>query len=198
VELAPLEVGAPPERVDELIGRQPTRHRVHGEVSPRHVVGDRHGRVGDDLEVAMTRADARLAPRWRDLDSRRCQLADRPVAREEAHTHELAVHLHVLDAPVGREGGAQPGLVDAGDEEVLVGVLDPEQLVTHRAAHDVGVEPERADVAAGRGRHARILAAPAAASYRCAIASISTSAPEGSFATWNVDRAGGRSPTRLA
>src|SRR3954470_1215839 len=34
-----------------------------------------------------------------------------------------------------------------------------------------------------------------AKSYRCATASISTSAPEGSFATSTVERAGGRSPT---
>src|SRR4051794_25229845 len=34
-----------------------------------------------------------------------------------------------------------------------------------------------------------------ARSYRCATASISTSAPEGSFATSTVERAGGRSPT---
>ena len=67
---------------------------------------------------------------------------------------ELAVHLHVVDAPVRLERGPEPRLVEAGNEEVLVRVLDPEQLVPHRAADDVRVEAERADVAADRGAHA--------------------------------------------
>ena len=109
---------------------------------------------------------------------------DHAIAREEPHADELSVHLHVLDPSVRRERRPQPFLIDPGNEEVLVRVLDPEQLVAHGAADDVRVEPERADVVAGRGRHARILAAAApAAVYRCATASISTSAPEGSFAT---------------
>ena len=44
-------------------------------------------------------------------------------------------------------------MVDARDEEVLVGVRDPEQLVAHRATDDVRVEAERADIAADLGRH---------------------------------------------
>ena len=79
--------------------------------------------------------------------------ADLAVARVEAHADELAVHLHVLHPAVRLERRAQPGLVDARDEEVLVGVLDPEQLVANGAADDVGVEPEGADVTADRGRH---------------------------------------------
>ena len=100
--------------------------------------------------------------------------------------------------PWGRTG-AKARLVDARDEEVLVGVLDPEQLVANGAADDVCVEAERADVLANRGGHG---ADSAGADHRaapggraCAIASISTSAPEGSFATSTVERAGGRSPT---
>ena len=75
----------------------------------------------------------------------------------EAHADELAVHLHVLDPPVRLEQRAQPGLVDARDEEVLVRVGDAEQLVAHRAADDVRVEAERADVGADRRAHAGIL-----------------------------------------
>ncbi len=55
--------------------------------------------------------------------------------------------------PCGSSADRSAGLVDARDEEVLVGVRDPEQLVAHGAADDVGVEAERADVAADRGRH---------------------------------------------
>ena len=36
------------------------------------------------------------------------ELADGRVARVEANADELPVHLHVLDAPVGLEHGAQP------------------------------------------------------------------------------------------
>ena len=130
-------------------------------------------------------------------------LADRRVPRMEPHADELSVHLHVLDAAVRLEHVSQPGLVDAGDEEVLVRVLDPEQLVANRASDDVRVEAERADEAADLGWHAPDSPASgrgsrgrggAAAPYRWAMASISTAAPAGSFATWNVERAGGRSP----
>ena len=62
--------------------------------------------------------------------------------RVEAHSDELAVHLHVLDASVRLERGVEPGVVDAGHEEVLVGMWDAEQLVAHGTADDVGVEPE--------------------------------------------------------
>ena len=145
----------PAEGVDQLAGREASRHRVDREVAPRHVVLDRDGRIGDDLEVAVAGPDAALRPRRRQLDPGGRERADRPVARVEADADELAVHLHVLDAPVRLERGAEPGLVDARHEEVLVRVRDPEQLVAHGAADDVRVEPERADVAADLGRHGR-------------------------------------------
>ena len=126
---------------------------VHGEVATRHVVLDRDRPVGDDLEVAVPRSRAALGARRRQLDAGRHQPADLAVTRVEAHADELAVHLHVLDPAVRLERRPQPGLVDARDEEVLVGVLDPEELVANGAADDVGVEPERADVTADRGRH---------------------------------------------
>ena len=61
--------------------------------------------------------------------------------------------LEILDTPVRLECGAQAGVVDAGDEEVLVRVVDPEELVAHGAPDDVRIEAERADVAADLGRH---------------------------------------------
>ena len=88
-------------------------------------------------------------------------------------------------------------MVDAGNEEVLVRVLDPEQLVPHRAPDDIRVEAERADVAADLGRHGWA-GWTTTSPYRWATASISTRAPDGRAATWNVERAGGWSPTRVA
>ena len=153
----------------------------------------------DDREVAMSRPCRPLGAGRRQLDARRDECPNGPIAREEPHADELAVNLHVLDAPVWLEQRAETRLVDAGNEEVLVGVREAEKLVAHRAADDVRVDPERADVGADRvgtggfGRRCGELAP-----YRCATASISTSAPEGSSATSNVERAGGRSPTQLA
>ena len=197
VELAPLEVGEPSERIDELPGLEAPRHRIDGEVTAGHVVGDRDGRVGDDLEVPVPGADAPLLPRRRQLDTGGRESPDPGVPRVEADADELPVHLHVLHPTVRLECRAEAGVVDPGDEEVLVGVRDAEQLVAHRAPDDVRVEVERADVAADFGLHDRArYISPGA--QRWAIASISTSAPDGSFATWNVERAGGRSPTRAA
>ena len=136
----------------------------------------------------------RSRPRRRELDPGGCGGADARVPRVEAHPDELAVHLHVVDAAVRLERGPQARLVEAGNEEVLVRVLDAEQLVPDGAADDVGVEPERTDVAADLGGHGRL----GSDAQRCAIASISTSAPDGSLATSNVERAGARSPTCLA
>ena len=56
----------------------------------------------------------------------------------------------------------------------------PEQLVAHGAADDVGVEPEPAHVVLDLPLQLRL----------CAIASISTSAPEGSAEISTVERAG--------
>ena len=55
---------------------------------------------------------------------------------------ELPVHLHVLHAAVRLEQRPQAVVVDAGDEKVLVGMREAEQLVADGAADDVGVEAE--------------------------------------------------------
>ena len=89
----------------------------------------------------------------------RDEFPDRTIARIEADADELAVHLHVLDFAVGLEQRPQPGLVDAGNEKVLVGVRQPEDLVSDGTADHVGVDPERANVVADRGRHEGILPA---------------------------------------
>jgi len=96
----------------------------------------------------------------------------------------------ILDVPVRSELLLQLFGVYARDEEVRILRLVAEQLVADGAADEVGVEAEAVDIAFELAPHRRIVAI-----YRAAIASISTRAPEGSFATSNVLRAGGRSPT---
>src|SRR6185436_20946627 len=103
MQLAALEVRQTAERVEELAGLESAGHGVHGEVAPPHVVRDRHRRVGDDLEVTVTRPDASLPARRRQLDARRGERPDRAVAGVEANADELAVDLHVLDAAVRLE-----------------------------------------------------------------------------------------------
>ena len=88
--------------------------------------------------------------------------------------------------PWGSSARAKLVVVDAEDEEVGVLRVEPEQLVADGAADEVRVEPERADV---------VLDLPSAPVRREAIASISTSAPEGSAEISTVDRAGRLSPT---
>ena len=75
-----------------------------------------------------------------------------PDADEPVRDHE------VLDAPVRRERRAQPLGVDAGYEEVRVLRLEPEQLVAHGAADEVGIQPEPADVCLDLLAHAAIVA----------------------------------------
>ena len=76
-----------------------------------------------------------------------------------------------------------------GNEEVGVLRIDAQQLVANGPADDVRAEVERPDVVLDPFRHP----------YRAsATASISTSAPDGSFATSTVERAGGVSPTCFA
>ena len=120
------------------------------------------------------------------------------VARVEPDADEPVGDDEVLDAPVRRERRPQPFGVEPGHEEVRVLRVEPEQLVAHGAADEVRVEPEPADVLLDLLAHPAILAGPAERAYSSAIASISTSAPEGSFATSTVARAGGCSPTCFA
>ena len=74
--------------------------------------------------------------------------ADEPVGNDE-----------VLDAPVRSERGPQPLGVEAGHEEVGVLRVQPEQLVAHGAADEVGVEAQLADVVLDLVAHRAILAA---------------------------------------
>src|SRR5262249_34509369 len=80
------------------------------------------------------------------LDPGPQELAELAVLRPKAHPDELSRDLEILDAAVGLEGAAERVVVDAEDEEVRVLRLEPEQLVANRAADEVRVEPERADV----------------------------------------------------
>src|SRR5207302_1276160 len=101
--------------------------------------------------------------------------SDQPVRDDE-----------IVNAAVRLEHRSEAVGVDARNEEVRVlGVL-AEQLVADGAADEVRVEPEAPhpvfdDLA-----------------QRCATASISISAPAGSFATSKVERAGGFAPTCFA
>ena len=95
----------------------------------------------------------RSALRRRELDPLGGERSRAAVGRVESHADELAVHLQILDPAVRSERGAKPGMIDARDEEVLVVVGKPQELVAHGAAHDVRVEVEPTDVAAQFGRH---------------------------------------------
>ena len=108
------------------------------------------------------------------------------VPRVVPHTDRAPGDDELLGPAVREQRRAQPGDVDARDEEVRVLRVDAQQLVANRPADDVRAEVERPDVVLDPLGH------PYGAS---AIASISTSAPEGSFATSTVERAGGVSPT---
>ena len=178
-----LEVSSAAVRVDERAVGEPAGHRVDREVAAREILLHRRRRVDDDLEVVPPRPGRDLAARRCELDPGRNERAQLAVARVVAHTHGAAGDDELLGAAVRRERGAQAVDVDAGHEEVRVLRVDAEQFVADRAADDVGVEPERADVLLDLLQTDE------------AIASISTSAPDGSFATSTVDRAGGVSPT---
>ncbi len=158
-EAASLEVGAAAERVDELARVEPPGHRVDGEVAPAHVVLDRELRVGDDLEVVPARPGRDLLARRRELDPGRRQLADPAVARVQPDADEPVGDDEILHAAVRRERRAQSLGVEAGHEEVGILRVQPEQLVAHGAADDVGVEVEALDVFLDLVAHRAILAA---------------------------------------
>ncbi len=77
----------------------------------------------------------------------------KPDADEPVGDHEI------LHPPVRCEGCPQAFGVDARHEKVGVLRLQPEQLVAHGAAHQIGVEPERAYVVLDLLAHRAILAA---------------------------------------
>ena len=93
------------------------------------------------------------------LDPGGRQPADPAVIRMEPDADEPVGDHEILHAPVRCEGGAQPVGVDARHEKVGVLRLQPEQLVAHGAAHEVGVEPEIAYVVLYLLAHRAILAA---------------------------------------
>ena len=169
---------------------------VDGEVAPLEVILDRRVRVDHDLEVVPPGPGRALAARRRELDPRRRQRPQLGRARVEAEADGPSGDDEIVDAPVRRERVAKLIGVEPGDEEVGVLRRAAEQLVADGAADEVRIEPERADVVLDR-LHLRIVPADARTATRqaSAIASISTSAPDGSFATSTVDRAGGVSPT---
>src|SRR5207253_7598177 len=110
------------------------------------VVLDRRRRVDDDLEVMAAGAGRDLTAWRRQLDASGHLLPDFVVARVEANAHGPPRNDELLGPSVRLERGAQPLDVDAGNEEVSVLRLVPEQLVAHGAADDVRVQPERADI----------------------------------------------------
>ena len=78
-------------------------------------------------------------------------------------------------------------VIDAKDKEIGVGSrFASEQFVPYTTSDEICVEPERADVVLELFTHS---------TQTVAIASISTSAPEGSAEISTVDRAGRSSPT---
>ena len=107
------------------------------------------------------------------------------IAREEPDADELPVHLHVLDLPVRLEERAQPCLVDARERE------SPRRSAAARAAGRGRRRRRRRRRSRASGRRSGSRSACRELAYRCATASISTRAPDGSFATSNVERAGG-------
>src|SRR5437773_9334961 len=105
----------------------------------------------------------------------------------QARSDAASCHLELLHLSVRLERSAQALVVHSRDDKIRVLGLAPEQLVAHRAAHEVRVELQPSHEVLDFLVH-----------YCRAIASISTSRPGGSFATSKVERAGGWSPTCLA
>jgi hypothetical protein len=148
-----LEVGAAAEGIEDLPGLEPPCDRVDREVAALHVLLERDPRVGDDLEVVAARPGRALDARRRELDPGRLERTSVPVPRQQADAHALVGDDQILDSAVRLERGAQLGMADPGDDEVELLRGDPEHLVAHGAADDVGVEAERVHVVGDRGPH---------------------------------------------
>ena len=89
---------------------------------------------------------------------------------------------------------ADDNLVAVLPDEIELADGPLEQVVPDRASDNIGVEAERVHIGGDGASHAAIVRVRPGSDQSCAIASISTSAPEGSPATSTVERAGGRSP----
>ena len=128
-EHARVEIPAAAEGIDERFVGQAPRHRVDREVTPCEVVLDRGLRIDDDLEVVASRPRRDLAARRRELDPGGHLATEGTVGRMEAHAHRTPCDGERLGAAVRSERGAEAGDVDAGNEEVGVLRVDPEELV---------------------------------------------------------------------
>ena len=183
-----------PQGIDELAGREPARHRVDREVAAPHVFRDRQRGVGDDLEVVPPGPGAHLLARRSELDPGGRQAADRRVARVEGARRRADRRRR--DPRRGRAARAPASAPPCR------GPARGSRRPSSRARAARRGRRRRRDTrrGPGRGRTPRAVShVPfSRVVYRCAIASISTSAPDGSFATSTVERAGGRSPTCAA
>src|SRR5439155_1673950 len=171
-----------PQRLQRIAAEQQLRelaHSVRSETAADPL-------PGDEREIVAARSRALLPSRRRELDSRRRRAAHVALARKQADADEPVGDDEVLDAAVRFEHRSEAVGIDAGDEEVRVLRVLSEQLVADRAADEVRIEPEAPHPVFDN------------LAQRCATASISISAPAGSFATSNVERAGGFAPTCFA
>ncbi len=190
---AVLEIGPSAERIEHGAVQEPPSDRVDGEIAPAQIVLDARFGIDDDLEVVASWARRALTPRRRKLDPCGRQHSDRAVARIQPKPNGTTGDDEILDTSVRLERRPEPRRIDRQHEKVGVLGVEPEDLVADRSPDEVGVELQRRHVLLESLQHAAILAA--CRQSASATASISTSAPDGSFATSNVDRAGGVSPT---
>jgi len=141
-----LEIAAAAEGIDELAVGEAPRERVDGEVPPGEIILDAPRRVDDDLEVVAGRAGRTLAPHRCELDTGRSERAQAALARDEPHADRPPGDDELLDPAVGRERLSKLGAVESGHQKIRVLGGAPEELIANDAAHEVGVEAERADV----------------------------------------------------
>ena len=97
----------------------------------------------------------RLDPGRGELDSARLQSANGLVARQQANADALVHDHQILDLSVRLERGPELSVAHAWDHEVEILDRDPEQLVAHRAADEVGVEAEGVHIVDDRVHHGR-------------------------------------------
>ena len=108
------EVALAVERVEQLPGLEPLRDRVDREVAALHVLLERDGRVGDDLEVVAARARSSARPAAARTRSPPGERDARPGRGQQARADVLAGDDEVLDLPVRLERRAQLGMPTPG------------------------------------------------------------------------------------
>ena len=141
-----LEIVAAMVGIDERPVGEPACHGVHGEVPAGEIVLDGRRGIDDDLEVVPPRPGRHLTARRRQLDAGAHELSHLRVAGMEADADGAAGHDELLRTAVRSERRAQALDVHARNEKVRILGVVPEQVVAHRAADDVCVQPERADI----------------------------------------------------